>query len=169
MPVFIWRNHHTVLQCSVPFFVSMWFESQSVCHFVCTPGYQEEWFGDSVSPHLQCSYCVMVTTVTLSRNASLTTVGWRRFFFFQLWGFPWIFQNHMLYHCQQYSVALLQKLLFKDTRKTLRGNIFEVVFTLSLKAHSEIKMQNKIINAGLHSSLPDELAVFNIFWCWLKY
>lgn len=87
----------------------------SMCHFVCTPCYQEEWFGDSVSPHLQCSYCIMVTTVTLSRNASLTTVGWRRvFFFFQQWGFPWIFQNRMLYHCQQCSVALLQKLLFKD-------------------------------------------------------
>lgn len=67
--------------------------SACMCHSVCTPGYQEEWFGDSVFPHLLCSYCIMVTTWRCQKMlASPERVGGG--FPFQLWGFPWVFQNH---------------------------------------------------------------------------
>lgn len=53
----------------------------------------------------------MVTTVTLSRNASLTTVGWRRFFFSAL-GFPLDFPEPYVVSLSAVQCGFVAKVTF---------------------------------------------------------
>lgn len=72
----------------------------------------------------------------------VTTVGRRRVFFFFFLNSSGVFPgfSRTIGSSIASSVALMQKSVFKDTKKTLWGCKIEVVETVSLQALSEIKI-----------------------------
>lgn len=124
-PVFIWRSHFIVYYDSVPFFTCV--------------------LQDLVLPHPQCSYCIMITTVTWLRNACLTAVSRR--LFICLFIYLFIFTAFRVFFPFSITIgtniATCVTLMCQKIPQTVLNSRNYVVLTFSLKAQSD-----KIINVS---------------------